>query len=140
MEDNTTQLKAISANVGKNVYSFDKPNKALIECFVTPPSAARSSLVITVETSEFTCLCPITGQPDWATISVQYQPAKYCLESKSFKLYLMGYRNLGAFHEAVVTMIGNDLVSALDPKWLTAKGEFSARGGISFQPQFMYRA
>ena len=85
---------------------------------------------VTLETDEFTCLCPMTGQPDFASIRVDYVPDKSVIESKSFKLYLWSYRNEGAFHEHVVNTILDDLVKALDPHWCKVTGIFNIRGGI----------
>jgi 7-cyano-7-deazaguanine reductase len=85
---------------------------------------------IRCETAEFTCVCPMTGQPDFATIAVEYVPAKACFELKSFKSYLWSYRNEGAFHEAVVNRILDDLVRAVSPKKMTVTGRFNVRGGI----------
>jgi 7-cyano-7-deazaguanine reductase len=86
--------------------------------------------LVSLETSEFTCLCPKTGQPDFATIRVQYVPDQKVVESKSFKLYLWSYRNEGAFHEHVVNRILDDLVALLDPHWMKVTGAFNIRGGI----------
>src|SRR5210317_238585 len=86
---------------------------------------------ITLETNEFTCVCPITGQPDFANIKIQYIPRERIVESKSLKLYLWSYRNEGTFHEHVVNQILDDLVEALDPHHCKVIGEFSVRGGIS---------
>jgi 7-cyano-7-deazaguanine reductase len=85
---------------------------------------------VTLETSEFTCLCPATGQPDFATIRVDYVPNKKVVESKSFKLYLWSYRNEGVFHEHVVNTILDDLVKALNPHYIKVTGRFNMRGGI----------
>jgi 7-cyano-7-deazaguanine reductase len=85
---------------------------------------------VTLETNEFTCLCPATGQPDFATIKVDYVPDKKVVESKSFKLYLWSYRNEGVFHEHVVNTILDDLVKALNPHYIKVTGAFSVRGGI----------
>ena len=85
---------------------------------------------VTLETSEFTCLCPMTGQPDFATIRVQYVPDEKVVESKSFKLYLWSYRDEGAFHEHAVNRILDDLVEILDPHWCKVTGIFNVRGGI----------
>ena len=79
---------------------------------------------------EFTCLCPMTGQPDFATIHITYVPDRTCVELKSLKLYLWSYRNEGAFHEAVTNQILDDLVSALRPRRLEVAGDFLVRGGI----------
>lgn len=85
---------------------------------------------VTLETSEFTCLCPMTGQPDFANIKVEYVPDQTVVESKSFKLYLWSYRNEGAFHEHVVNTILDDLLGVLDPHWCRVTGVFNIRGGI----------
>ena len=86
--------------------------------------------VVRLETDEFTCVCPATGQPDFATITVDYVPGAKILESKSFKLYLWSYRNEGVFHEHVTNKILDDLVAALEPRWCRVRGAFSVRGGI----------
>jgi 7-cyano-7-deazaguanine reductase len=85
---------------------------------------------INIETSEFTCVCPKTGLPDFATIKIEYYPAQWCIELKSFKEYLIFYRNLGIFHENVLNRILEDLVRACRPRRLNITGEFNARGGI----------
>lgn len=82
------------------------------------------------ECPEFTCLCPKTGQPDFATIRIRYSPAARCVELKSLKLYLWSYRDVGAFHEAVTNQILDDLVAVLDPRWIVVEGDFLVRGGI----------
>ena len=86
--------------------------------------------LVTLETDEFTCLCPKTGQPDFATIQVEYIPDKLIVESKSFKLYIWSYRNEGVFHEHVTNTILDDLVKALDPHWCKVTGLFNVRGGV----------
>lgn len=85
---------------------------------------------VILETDEFTCLCPKTGQPDFASIRVEYVPDEKVVESKSFKLYLWSYRDEGAFHEHVVNRILDDLVHTLDPHWCLVRGVFNIRGGI----------
>jgi 7-cyano-7-deazaguanine reductase len=79
---------------------------------------------------ECTCICPRTGQPDFATIRIRYVPDRLCVELKSLKLYLWSYRNEGAFHEAVINQILDDLVAACHPKAMTVVGDFNVRGGI----------
>lgn len=79
---------------------------------------------------EFTCLCPRTGQPDFATIRIRYVPDALCVELKSLKLYLWSFRDEGTFHEAVTNRICDDLVAALAPKELVVEGDFKIRGGI----------
>jgi 7-cyano-7-deazaguanine reductase len=86
---------------------------------------------VTLETNEFTCVCPITGQPDFATITIRYIPDQRIVESKSLKLYLWSYRQEGTFHEHVTNQILDDLVEALDPLYCHVTGAFSVRGGIS---------
>ncbi|MGH7816205.1 MAG: preQ(1) synthase [Candidatus Binatia bacterium] len=85
---------------------------------------------IDMECPEFTCVCPRTGQPDFATIRINYIPDKICLELKSLKLYLWSYRDEGAFHEAVINQILDDLVEACRPRRMTVVGDFNVRGGI----------
>lgn len=86
--------------------------------------------VVHFETEEFTCLCPMTGQPDFATITIEYVPAALCVELKSLKLYLWSFRSEGAFHEAVTNRILDDLVALLQPRRITVTGDFNIRGGI----------
>ncbi len=86
--------------------------------------------LVKLETREFTCVCPVTGQPDFADIVVEYIPDRRIVESKSFKLYLWSYRDEGVFHEHVTNTILNDLVKALDPHWCRVRGIFNPRGGI----------
>ena len=104
-----------------------KPSKEL-ETF--PNHHPDRRYIVRFESDEFTCLCPATGQPDFATITVEYIPNKKILESKSFKLYLWSYRNEGVFHEHVTNTILDDLVAALDPHWCRVIGDFNIRGGI----------
>jgi len=85
---------------------------------------------ISFECPEFTCVCPMTGQPDFATIRIRYVPGSRCVELKSLKLYLWSYRDEGAFHEAVTNRILDDLVAAISPKEMTVTGDFNVRGGI----------
>jgi 7-cyano-7-deazaguanine reductase len=133
-----------SLNAGKTAYRYDHPDPDLLEAFANPfampdmnPTGAVGTLHI--ECPEFTCLCPMTGQPDFARIVIDYQPDERCLESKSLKLYLGSFRMFGEFHEACVNRICNDLVKLLDPVWLTVRGEFTPRGGIPFWPTAEYR-
>jgi 7-cyano-7-deazaguanine reductase len=85
---------------------------------------------IRFECPEFTCLCPKTGQPDFATIRIRYTPDARCVELKSLKLYLWSFRDAGAFHEAVTNQILDDLVALLAPRRMTVEGDFFVRGGI----------
>lgn len=107
----------MSLTAGKQIETFENPNPKrdyLIEC----------------ESPEFTCLCPKTGQPDFAVITVSYIADQLCFELKSFKNYLWSYRNEGAFHEKVTNAILDDLVTAVKPRWIEVVAEFNVRGGI----------
>jgi len=95
---------------------------------------------IRIDTPEFTCLCPITGQPDFATIQLEYIADKRCLELKSLKLYFWSYRDQGAFHEAVTNQILSDLVAAISPRFMRVSAEFNVRGGIYTQVIAEHRA
>lgn len=86
--------------------------------------------VVTIEIPEFTCICPKTGLPDFATIKIEYSPDKSCIELKSFKLYAIFYRNIGIFNEHVVNKILDDFVKVCDPRWVKITGDFNPRGGI----------
>lgn len=85
---------------------------------------------IEISSPEFTCLCPVTGQPDFAEITLRYIPDQLCVELKSFKLYLWSFRNEGAFHEAVTNQILDELVGRLTPREATVIGKFNVRGGL----------
>lgn len=131
-------LKALSISAEKNkgLYDFFKPRPEVLETFPTPEGVGE--VEIHIEIPEFTCLCPITGQPDWAKIIIDYVPNEKCVESKSLKIYKEGYRMYGTFHEACCQMFCTDLVNLLRPKWLRVKGEFTPRGGIPFNPSVEY--
>jgi 7-cyano-7-deazaguanine reductase len=103
------------------------PSKSL-ETFPNPKPGR--DFEISFEAPEFTCLCPMSGQPDFATIRIRYVPDQKCVELKSLKLYLWSFRNEGAFHEAVTNRIADDLIAALDPRRLSVEGDFYVRGGI----------
>ena len=89
---------------------------------------------VTLRCPEFTTLCPITGQPDFATMLINYIPNERLVESKSLKLYLFSFRNHGDFHEDVTNVIMNDLVALMEPKYIEVKGLFVPRGGIAIHP------
>jgi 7-cyano-7-deazaguanine reductase len=95
--------------------------------------------VVTLETEEFTCVCPMTGQPDFAWLKIQYIPDKRIVESKSLKLYLWSYRDVGSFHEHVANRILDDLTAALAPRWCKITAEFAVRGGIAITVEAEYR-
>ena len=104
-----------------------RPTKTL-ETFPNPRPGR--DYAIAFECPEFTCLCPRTGQPDFATIRITYTPAELCVELKSLKLYLWSFRDEGHFHEDVTNRILDDLVTLLSPRRMTVVGDFMVRGGI----------
>lgn len=104
-----------------------RPSKRL-QTFANP--APERDYRIHMEIPEFTCLCPMTGQPDFAVLSLEYVPDRRCVELKSLKLYIWSYRDEGAFHEAVTNRICDDLVKALRPRYLRLTAKFNVRGGI----------
>jgi len=104
-----------------------KPTKSL-EIFDNP--VPERDYTIRIDVPEFTCLCPKTGQPDFATFKIEYVPDIRCIELKSLKLYMWSYRDEGAFHEAVTNQILNDLAEACQPRFMRISGIFNVRGGI----------
>jgi 7-cyano-7-deazaguanine reductase len=119
---------------GKLATSFDRPDAKVLERFESPFRPAQD-VFVRLEAFEFTSLCPITGQPDWGTIEIEYRPGDWCVESKSLKLYLMGFRQHGSFHESCVSRICEDLVRLLEPRWIQVVGKFNPRGGIRIEPR-----
>ncbi len=123
-------------NLGnKTKYEFDY-NKDVLEKFDN--KHIDNDYFIKFNCPEFTSLCPITGQPDFATIYISYIPDKYCVESKSLKLYLFSFRNHGDFHEDVVNIIMKDLIELLNPRYIEVLGKFLPRGGLSIDPYANY--
>lgn len=112
-------MKSISIEVIKNRY----PNR---------------DYTVNIEFPEFTCVCPKTGLPDFATIRIEYIPDKLIVELKSLKMYFIAYRNTGIFHEAVVNKILDDFISACKPRRVNITGEFSVRGGIKTTVEAAY--
>ena len=105
-----------------------RPSKRL-QTFPNP--APERDFRIHMEIPEFTCLCPMTGQPDFAVLTLDYVADKLCVELKSLKLYVWSYRDEGAFHEAVTNRILDDLVRATKPRWMKLEAKFNVRGGIT---------
>jgi 7-cyano-7-deazaguanine reductase len=105
-----------------------RPSKRL-ETFPNP--APERDYRIHMELPEFTCVCPITGQPDFATLLLDYVPDRRCVELKSLKLYVWSFRGEGAFHEAVTNRILDDLVRVTAPRWMRLEARFNVRGGIT---------
>lgn len=124
------ELKSLGST--STVY-LDKYDKKLLEWFPNPQ--LETEYMVEIEAPEVTCLCPKTGQPDFATIEIVYSPYQRCLESKSLKLYLFSYRNEGIFHEAMTNKVAKDLFDLLDPHWIEVTGKFNPRGGIKFWPK-----
>jgi len=106
------------------------PTRPSRQLEVVPNPHVDSDYEVSLEIPEFTCLCPLTGQPDFATIRIRYVPDRHLVELKSIKLYIWSYRNEGAFHEDVTNRILNDFVAAAGPRWIEVVGDFSVRGGI----------
>ena len=127
-----TELK----NLGKiTEYKYDYAPEFLE---AIPNKNSEKNYFVTLISDEFTCLCPITHQPDYATIKIRYIPDKKLVESKSLKLYLTSFRNHGTFHENAVNTIADDLIKLLEPRYLEVEGNFSVRGGISIVPFVNY--
>jgi len=105
-----------------------KPDKNILEKINNPKIGINYSIRLTCP--EFTSICPVTSQPDFAYLIIDYVPDKFIVESKSFKLYLLGYRNHGAFHEDCTVSLAQDIVNLLSPKWLRIAGYWYPRGGI----------
>ena len=107
----------MSTEPSTSLDTFDNPNP-------------ERDYTIRIDTPEFTCLCPLTGQPDFAAIEIAYVPDKLCLELKALKLYFWSYRDRGAFHEAVTNQILSDLVAATAPRFMRVSADFNVRGGV----------
>ncbi|OYQ90661.1 NADPH-dependent 7-cyano-7-deazaguanine reductase QueF [Wohlfahrtiimonas chitiniclastica] len=114
----------------------DQYNPKVLEAF--PNSHPDRNTFVKFNCPEFTALCPMTGQPDFATIYISYIPDTKMVESKSLKLYLFSFRNTGSFHEDCVNKMLNDLVDLLDPRYMEIWGKFTPRGGISIDPYVNY--
>jgi len=125
-----SNLRALGAN--RTTYAFAQPDRTVLETFPTPQPS--DGLVVNLFALEFTSLCPVTGQPDFGELDISYVPGPRCVESKSLKLYLMRYRNHGAFHEACVASIADDLAAVMEPRYLRVLGRFRPRGGIAIWP------
>ena len=110
----------------------------LLETFENPQP--DRDYTIRIDTPEFTCLCPMTGQPDFASIQLEYIAHQRCLELKSLKLYFWSYRDQGVFHEAVTNQILSDLVAAISPRFMRVSADFNVRGGVYTQVIAEHRA
>lgn len=112
----------------KTQYQLDKPNVKILEAVDNPHQ--DTAYAIRFACPEFTSICPITGQPDFAKLVIDYIPNKKIVESKALKLYLFAYRNHGAFHEDCTVQIAKDIIACIKPKWLRIGGYWYPRGGI----------
>jgi 7-cyano-7-deazaguanine reductase len=121
LQENIRKLKTPEIEVWKNQY----PDKVY---------------TINLEIAEFTCICPKTGLPDFATIRIEYSPIKYCVELKSFKMYTIFYRNIGIFHEHLINKILEDFVKTCKPRYVKITGEFNPRGGIKTTVSAEYKS
>ena len=132
MKSDTSQLTLLGH---KTVYKQDYAPEVL-ETFIN--KHPENDYWVRFNCPEFTSLCPITGQPDFATIQIDYIPGEHMVESKSLKLYLFSFRNHGAFHEDCVNIIMKDLVKLMNPKYIEVTGFFTPRGGNYGQPGTEY--
>jgi len=112
-----------------------RPSKSLE---VVPNPHPDRDYEVSMTVPEFTCLCPMTGQPDFAAIRIRYVPDQHLVELKSLKLYMWAYRDEVAFHEEVTNLILNDLVGATHPRWMEVVGDFHVRGGIKTEVRATY--
>ncbi len=133
MED-LSRLTKLGSNV--TAYKYDEPKKEMLEIFENKKQ--ERPYLIELVCPEFTSLCPKTGQPDFATITIKYSPKKHCIETKSLKLYLFSYRNSGAFMESITNKILDDLVDICKPRSMEVVGDFNARGGITLKVRATY--
>tara|TARA_B100000686_G_scaffold136347_1_gene143601 strand:+ start:10921 stop:11370 length:450 start_codon:yes stop_codon:yes gene_type:complete len=122
--------------LGKKVIHSNNPNKSILEKVVNPHK--KENYIIRFSIPEFTSLCPVTGQPDFAKIFIDYLPNNWILESKSLKLYIQSYRNIGIFHEDAAIKIGKKIIKSINPKWIRIGGYFFPRGGIPIDIFWQY--
>ncbi|MDR3211023.1 MAG: preQ(1) synthase [Planctomycetota bacterium] len=127
--DVTSDLTLLGSGKGAN--PSGGPAASILEAF--PNRHPGRFYVISLSFPEFTSLCPVTGQPDFGTIVVDYIPGERCVESKSFKLYMFAFRSHQSFMETITNQVLDDLVSVLSPRWCRVKGLFSPRGGTRIQ-------
>ena len=133
---------------------MSKPSEKRVNYNVNTPDTVKIDLIttidykykevrdidITIQQPEFTSVCPMTGLPDFGCITIRYTPNNKIVELKSLKFYMLQYRNVGIFYEHVVNKILNDLVEALNPKWMEVAGNFTARGGITTKVAVEYNS
>ncbi len=117
--------------LGKPTVYPERPEEAELDTFEN--KCQHRKYTVTFDCPEFTNICPVTGQPDFAHLVITYVPDKKCIESKSLKLYLASFRNIGIFHETVTNKILDDIIKAAEPYEAKVTGDFNTRGGISIQ-------
>lgn len=132
-QDDVSGLKTLGQ--GSTAYP-SQADAGLLETF--PNTFPGRDYQVTLETQEFTSLCPKTGQPDFGAVTIRYVPDQRCIESKSLKLYLFSFRNEPAFMETLTNRILDDLVAACSPRRMTVTGDFAARGGITISVEAEY--
>ncbi len=130
MASDTSNLTYLGSNSTK--YNYEAPSVEILETFANPHHGRK--FVIGLDCLEFTSLCPMTGQPDYGKIWIDYIADELCVESKSLKLYLVSYRNHGAFHEDCINQIANDIIAKISPLAIRVYGDFNVRGGIAIKP------
>ena len=128
--DNTHQWDSVLRNLAARCYLPAMPSTPSKDLQTFPNPKPARDYEIRFECPEFTCVCPMTGQPDFAAITIRYVPDQLCVELKSLKMYLWSFRDEGHFHEAVTNRICDDLVALLAPRTLEVVGDFNVRGGI----------
>lgn len=126
--------KSSYEDLQKNIRTLKTPD---IEVWTNKYS--DKNYTVNLEIPEFTCICPKTGLPDFAVITISYGPDKVCIELKSFKMYLVSYRNVGIFHEHLVNKLLEDFVKACKPRWATIKVVMNPRGGIGTTVEAEYK-
>lgn len=124
--------------LGRTVKYPNSPNEAELDC--VPNQNCDVLFCVRLTAPEFTSICPVTGQPDFGTIIIDYIPSINLIESKALKLYLGSFRNHGIFHEDVVVTIGKAWLSVLNPQWMRVAGLFKARGGITIDTVWQSKA
>ncbi len=127
MSKKTIRLLTLLGN--SQTKSPDSPSQATLETFEN--AHFKQSYLIHIDCPDFTSLCPVTGQPDYACLQISYAPGKLCVETKSLKLYLSSYRNEPAFNEEIVNRVLKDLVATCRPQTMRVEGRFAPRGGIA---------
>jgi len=136
MSRNETELEGVTLLGNTQTEYTGEYDSSVLECFENKHQ--ENDYWVTFNCPEFTSLCPKTGQPDFANITIQYVPGSKMVESKSLKLYLFGFRNHGDFHEDCINIIMKDLVKLMQPKYIEVYGRFLPRGGISIDPWCNY--